>query len=82
MGCVQLEAGEQVWGVCDWKQVNAPRQEFPVAAARCVGAPLLPPPILTYCLFLGGFGICIFCCLPLFYIFRWVWHLLLLTSDR
>ena len=40
-------------GVYGWKQVNAPRQEFPVAAARCVGAPLLPPPILTYFLFFG-----------------------------
>ena len=30
-------------GVYSWEQVNAPRQEFPVAAARCVGAPLLPP---------------------------------------
>ena len=67
--CLWLAAGEQVWGVYGWKQVNAPRQEFPVAAARCVGAPLLPPPILTYFLFLGGIGICIFCFLPLFFIF-------------
>ena len=46
--CLWLAAGEQVWGVYGWKQVNAPRQEFPVAAARCVGAPLLPPLLLTY----------------------------------
>ena len=43
MHCILLAAGEQVWGVYGWKQVNAPRQEFPVAAARCVGAPLFPP---------------------------------------
>ena len=70
MHCILLAAGEQVWGVYGWKQVNAPRQEFPVAAARCVGAPLLPPPILTYFLFLGGIGFCIFCFSPYFLYFQ------------
>ena len=59
MCCCRLLAGEQVWGVYGWKQVNAPRQEFPVAAARCVGAPLLPPLLLTYFLFFWG-GIVIY----------------------
>ena len=60
MRCVWLEAGEQVWVVYGWKQVNAPRQEFPVAAARCVGAPLLPPLLLTYFLFFLGVLLSIF----------------------
>ena len=68
MHCILLAAGEQIWGVYGLKQVNAPRQEFPVAAARCVGAPLLPPPILTYFLFLGAL-VFVFFVFSLFFIF-------------
>ena len=67
MHCILLAAGEQVWGVYSWKQVNAPRQEFPVAAARCVGAPLLPP--LLHISSFWGFLVFVFFVFSLFFIF-------------